>query len=621
MIADYDLLTLCGRGAYGEVWVARSRSGQLVALKTLADAARMEKELAGLRSYSRLTDSPHLIRVLHTGKGPDGLYYTMELADNLGPDQEHYVPATLANILKRQGRLPPAELRRVGQAILSGLGELKQAGLVHRDLKPENILYVQGIPKLSDIGLVHAVSKTASLGGTLGFIPPERLRDGMDGNDHADDLYACGKVLYCCLTGNSVNDFPALPRELLADAECRALNRVVLTACDPQRRQRFHSTEEFSRALLLGLSPGKRLMRLAYRLRYVCVATLLLALLWAFAARNTQPQIKMGAIRQLEQLDVIAYGDGIQYLPEPDDALHEGILPYELDGAPRRKKLVFFDPHMAKEHWSLRDGTGFIFWQEALYAGSRGVARLQHVLPNAYALSFDIDCSGMNGAVVFQVAALDREELERAVYHWTLYLDRKGKLAVSPLAFRAEDGREYSFQPMRADFDNNRGKIHVDMIQTEHILRVYLNDHLLIYVPSLFFGGHFGVAADEKRSAGETPITTMQIHAIEQDANCPENEQYALPLRPVPAKKQNDDQPLMPLTYQRLSYLSKSFTSQAIAQLFAVSPEHVEDALEKYQLTAARIIPRSRTRQPRNVLGQRDLDELRRTLKAMPDEE
>ncbi len=32
MIPDYDLLQSCGRGAYGEVWLARSRSGQMVAL-------------------------------------------------------------------------------------------------------------------------------------------------------------------------------------------------------------------------------------------------------------------------------------------------------------------------------------------------------------------------------------------------------------------------------------------------------------------------------------------------------------------------------------------------------------------------------------------------------------
>lgn len=627
LIPDYDLLKSCGRGAYGEVWVARSRSGQLVALKTLADAVRMEKELDGLRCYSRLADSPHLIRVLHTGEYPGGLYYTMELADNLGPDMDHYVPATLAEILKRQGRLPVSEVRRIGQAILDGLEVLAQAGLVHRDVKPENILFVQGVPKLSDIGLVHSVSRTGSIGGTLGFIPPERLRAGTTGNDHADDLYACGKVLYCCLTGNSAGEFPALPRGVLGDAECRQLNRVVLTACGRRRGQRFLTAGEFSRALLVGVSPGKRLALLCHRLRYVLLVLGVLVLggvaLRVLALRGPAaevPAVQVGAIKDVKQLDVIAYGDGMMYLPEPGDALHDGIVPFELDGAPRRKKLVFADPHMSKDNWSDRDGTGFIFWRDALYVGSLGVLRLQQTLPMAYALSFDIDCSGMNGAVGFQVAALDRNELARAVCHWTLYRNRTGKLAVSPLAFRAEDGREYSFQPLLFK-EGETATLHVDIVQTERIFRVYINGEPVIYVPSLFFGGQFGIAADEKRSGGEVPITNLQIHAIERDPTCPANEQYALPIRPKKPHKQTPARPVMAVTPERLRFLAKSFTLQAMVQIFAADEDRVLEVLEENEIQPAVIRYGSRTRQPRSFLNEHELADLRRQLLAIPGED
>lgn len=626
LIADYDLLKSCGRGAYGEVWVARSRSGQLVALKLLFDTARMEKELAGLRCYSRLADSPQLIRVLHTGEYSGGLYYTMELADNLGPDMDQYVPATLANILKRQGRLPVPEIRRVGQAILGGLEVLKQAGLVHRDVKPENVLFVQGVPKLSDIGLIHSVSRTGSVGGTLGFIPPERLRAGMAGNDHADDLYACGKVLYCCLTGNSADDFPALPRDVLGDAGSRQVNQVVLTACGHRRRQRFLTTAEFSRALVVGVSPGKRLAAVCYRLRYALLGAVLLSgvllgvVLRPAASKGVVPDVQVGAIRDVKQLDVIAYGDGMMYLPEPGDALHEGIVPFELDGAPRRKTLVFTDPRMAKDNWSDRDGTGFIFWRDALYVGSLGVLRLQQTLPMAYALSFDIDCSGMNGAVGFEVASLDHNELARTLYHWTLYRKRTGELAVSPLAFRAEDGREYSFQPLGFG-EGESATLHVDMVQTERIFRVYLNGVPVIYVPSLFFGGQFGIATDEKRSGGDVPITNLQIHAIERDPTCPANEQYVLPIRPKKPPKQAPARPVMAVTPERLRFLAKSFTLQAMVQIFAADEDRVLEVLEENDIQPAVIRYGSRTRQPRSFLNEHELADLRRQLLAIPVED
>ena len=134
-IPDYEILKKCGHGAYGEVWIARNRAGSLVALKTIEKSEQIEKELAGLRCYSRIADSPHLIRLFHIGEIGNTLYYTMELADNIG-SEELYIPATLGNLLNRKKRFTPAETVELGEKLLSGLETLHQAGLVHRDIKP-----------------------------------------------------------------------------------------------------------------------------------------------------------------------------------------------------------------------------------------------------------------------------------------------------------------------------------------------------------------------------------------------------------------------------------------------------------------------------------------------------
>ena len=170
-IPDYEILKKCGHGAYGDVWIARNRAGSPVALKTVEKSEQITRELAGLRCYSRIADSPHLIRIFHIGEVENTLYYTMELADNLGSDKL-YIPATLGNLLKKKRRFSPAETIELGQKLLQGLETLHRAQLIHRDIKPENIIYVNGEPKLSDIGLVRSMSKSLSLGERWGsFLP------------------------------------------------------------------------------------------------------------------------------------------------------------------------------------------------------------------------------------------------------------------------------------------------------------------------------------------------------------------------------------------------------------------------------------------------------------------
>ena len=86
---------------------------------------------------------------------------------------ERYVPRTLAYDLSQRRRLPIGECVRNGAAIASALAFLHRHGLIHRDIKPSNIIFVNGFPKLADIGLVSAISEPRSHIGTEGFIPPE----------------------------------------------------------------------------------------------------------------------------------------------------------------------------------------------------------------------------------------------------------------------------------------------------------------------------------------------------------------------------------------------------------------------------------------------------------------
>jgi RNA polymerase sigma-70 factor (ECF subfamily) len=131
--------------------------------------------------------------------------------------------------------------------VAEALGFLHRHGLIHRDIKPSNIIFVNGFPKLADIGLVTDLSEAGSRIGTEGFIPPEGA-----GSAQAD-IYSLGKVLYEISTGHDRNDYPALPEPLGDSAEDRDLiqfNKIVLNASRANPGQRYQSAEDLLTDLL-----------------------------------------------------------------------------------------------------------------------------------------------------------------------------------------------------------------------------------------------------------------------------------------------------------------------------------------------------------------------------------
>src|SRR5260370_13348107 len=153
---------------------------------------------------------------------------------------------------------PFEECLQIGLSLSNALAHLHRRGLIHRDVKPSNIILVNGIAKLSDIGLVADISEARSYVGTEGFIPPEG-----PGTPQAD-IYSLGKVLFEIRTGKVRHDFPQLPVELgeLADpTQFLELNEVVLKACQSDIRKRYQSAEDMHADLLV-LQEGKSVRRL-----------------------------------------------------------------------------------------------------------------------------------------------------------------------------------------------------------------------------------------------------------------------------------------------------------------------------------------------------------------------
>src|SRR5688500_17674380 len=90
VIPDHVLLRPIGRGAYGEVWLARNVMGAPRAVKIIwrgqfESDRPYEREFAGIQRYEPVSRSADgLVHVLHVGRNDaEGyFYYVMELADD-----------------------------------------------------------------------------------------------------------------------------------------------------------------------------------------------------------------------------------------------------------------------------------------------------------------------------------------------------------------------------------------------------------------------------------------------------------------------------------------------------------------------------------------------------------
>ena len=260
-ISDHTLVRRVGRGAYGEVWLARSTIGIFHAVKIVkrsgfSSDAPYEREFRGIQKFMPISRShPGFVNVLHVGRDDaEGFFfYIMEAGDDVKAGQkiepESYAPKSLATELAARGMLPPQECQQLGVALALALEHLHRQQLVHRDIKPANIIYVNGAPKFADIGLVTEASTSArevSNVGTEGYVAPEGP------GTPAADVYALGKVLYEACMGRDRRLFPEVPTTVLEQPEeslLRRLNEVICQACASDPAERCQSARALGEAL------------------------------------------------------------------------------------------------------------------------------------------------------------------------------------------------------------------------------------------------------------------------------------------------------------------------------------------------------------------------------------
>ena len=206
-MAGFRLLHELGAGRFSHSWLGEDARSHAVVVKLLrryapdaSSAERFVEEAERLAGIPEL-DHPHLARLLFAGVH---LVQTFFLVYESGGEM------TLADELRRRGRVRPARALELCAQVCEGLGAAHRAGVLHLDLKPANV----GLRRLSD-GTEHAVLLDAV---TTHLLAQAGLRDAAPlpiasaaytapeqasgtAADERSDLYAVGILLFQLLSG------------------------------------------------------------------------------------------------------------------------------------------------------------------------------------------------------------------------------------------------------------------------------------------------------------------------------------------------------------------------------------------------------------------------------------
>jgi serine/threonine-protein kinase len=278
--AQFQVVREIGRGGMGVVFLARDVAlHRLVAIKVLRyEFTSSEEHRERFRREARMTarlSHPNIVPVHTFGEVPTNesdpydapmVYIVMKYVHG----------ESLADRMRREKKLPPAEVQRILRDLALALESAHRDGVVHRDLKAENILLERGSGRamLTDFGValqrsldpVRADSSRAF--GTPHYMSPEQAAGELD-IDGRSDLYSVGVLGHYMLTGTLPFDgasFESLAAKHIAEEpaplavaapDAPATLREVIERCLLKARDlRFRTGRELADAL--ATAPARR---------------------------------------------------------------------------------------------------------------------------------------------------------------------------------------------------------------------------------------------------------------------------------------------------------------------------------------------------------------------------
>jgi peptidoglycan hydrolase-like protein with peptidoglycan-binding domain len=217
-LRNYEIISVLGHGGFGVTYRARDTTlGRDVAIKEYLPTALALREdgtmvlprstelaeeftwgrdrfVEEARTLAKFDSAPAIVRVYDFLEAHGTAYMVMALLEG----------ETLAQRLKREGRLAARAIEQLLYPLLGGLDIVHAAGFLHRDIKPDNILLDgAGNPTLIDFGASRAamVGRTAAMTAifTPGYAAAEQFTSASQGP--WTDIYGLSATMYHAITG------------------------------------------------------------------------------------------------------------------------------------------------------------------------------------------------------------------------------------------------------------------------------------------------------------------------------------------------------------------------------------------------------------------------------------
>ncbi|MFC5141063.1 protein kinase [Actinomycetospora rhizophila] len=199
----YLLIAPVGRGGSGSVWRAHDELlDRDVAIKRLHGGRALDAQRA-----RQIRDRAHregrvAARLHHPRLA--AIFDMTELDGEVCLVMEYVAAPSLADLLDREGSLPPVRVASIGAQIAEGLAAMHERGIVHRDVKPANVMIGAGdAVTVTDFGIAVVDTDPATadqlVAGTPHYMAPELARGGTA--TAAADVFSLGATLYAALEG------------------------------------------------------------------------------------------------------------------------------------------------------------------------------------------------------------------------------------------------------------------------------------------------------------------------------------------------------------------------------------------------------------------------------------
>lgn len=197
-VADFDLLRIVGKGAFGKVMLVRKKvrsgeEGEIYAMKVLKKSVIAAKgQIEHTKSEKAILCEirhPFIVRLRFSFQSDDKLYLVTD----------YYNGGTLFMHLRLSKQFSEDRAKFYSAELLSALQHLHSKGIIYRDLKLENVLMDHlGHIALTDFGLskqdIDKTGGATTFCGTAEYIAPELLKGQKYG--HSVDWWSFGILMY-----------------------------------------------------------------------------------------------------------------------------------------------------------------------------------------------------------------------------------------------------------------------------------------------------------------------------------------------------------------------------------------------------------------------------------------